>query len=64
MWTTVRAAVVIAACVAGCATAPETKAERDELGEVVLGTRHQPVDGVAEVIDRHGWLLSQVGIVW
>ena len=31
MWTTVKAAVVVVACVAGCATAPDTRAGRSDL---------------------------------
>lgn len=41
MWMTVRAAVVVALCVVGCATAPETASERNDLEASARETIHK-----------------------
>jgi len=54
MWTTVRAAVVVALCFAGCATAPETRSGRADLEVSARATLTQMIKRdptIARVLD-------------
>lgn len=55
MWMTVRAAVVVAACIAGCATAPDTRAGRADLDAKARQTLREMtmrVPAIQQVLDQ------------